>query len=398
MSVKVLEELNLPLAAQEEWSYNWDLSQACYPEDGPFFLKERFLEDVAYTGGLRKEAQPAFFASGAQIRSSEQLSRLAWHCHWLAHVAPPELRGKASPWSSAAGEARIPAGNTFFMAIVAMSALPRIRAFYHEHGIPESILRASALALDIWAENFFEKHGVWGCDHAPWICQHTVPTLFRLERLEFQFGEYKSPFKVFRCKTTGKVAIMAPEGLGATADGFFTQKGEEPAFTTTLEMNETEAKGFIATDDGHLAGAPVALPLVEWEQIFHEGDKMINIHIPACAPLDYEACKAGIKMARDFFPRYFPAFDFKGFQCGSWLLDISLKDSLPPTANIPQFQTLFNLYPAVNGNDWQIRERVFGNPDLPIEQVPQKTSLQRIVKQRIMDGHKYRSGACFLPR
>ena len=54
--------------------------------------------------------------------------------------------------------------------------------------------------------------------------------------------------------------------------------------------------------------------------------------------------------------------------------------------------------PHVDGNDWQTRERVFGNPDLPMESVPLKTSLQRIVHDQILKGHRFREGEMFLPR
>ena len=103
-------------------------------------------------------------------------------------------------------------------------------------------------------------------------------------------------------------------------------------------------------------------------------------------------------MPRDFFPRYCPEFRFKGFACGSWLLDPTLQDFLPKTSNIVRFQSLFNLYPSPDGNDWQTRERVFGDPDLPLDKVPLKTSLQRIVHDQILNGHRFRSGNMFLPR
>ena len=91
-------------------------------------------------------------------------------------------------------------------------------------------------------------------------------------------------------------------------------------------------------------------------------------------------------------------FHFKGFACGSWLLDPTLQDFLPKTSNIVRFQSLFNLYPSPDGNDWQTRERVFGDPDLPLDKVPLKTSLQRIVHDQILNGHRFRSGNMFLPR
>ena len=125
---------------------------------------------------------------------------------------------------------------------------------------------------------------------------------------------------------------------------------------------------------------------------------MIHVHIPAIAPLTYEECKAGIEQAREFFPKYFPEFNFQGFITTSWLFDPTLQDFLPPSSNIVKFQSLFHLYPKIGANAWQIRERVFGNPDLPLDQVPQKTSLQRIVREKILAGHRFRGESCYAER
>ena len=57
-----------------------------------------------------------------------------------------------------------------------------------------------------------------------------------------------------------------------------------------------------------------------------------------------------------------------------------------------RFQSLFQLFPAPKANDWQHRERVFGNPDIPLDQAPQKTSLQKILKREILNGFRFRSG------
>ncbi|MBR4673857.1 MAG: DUF5596 domain-containing protein [Victivallales bacterium] len=393
-----LTQLGLPLEAQENWSRNWELSQASFPKEGVFFVQEDFLREVAEISRLRQEARPALFASGRQIRENEPLSRLAWHCHWLAHLATAEERGEVSPYSHDP-KANAPLGCTFFSGIIAMAALPRIKAYYTERAIPMSVLSDSALALDIWAEDYFVKHGVWGCDHAAWVLQHTVPTLFRLGRLEFQFGAFRSHGFSFYCnKKNGELAILAPPDMPVADEGYFAQSDQKADFTTTFVVTDTSVTGYQAQANGRLAYAPVTLPLADWEVAFTEGDKMINVHIPACAPLEYELTRDSFRICREFFAKYFPGFAYKGFQCGSWLLDSSFNRFLPPTSNIVRFQSLFQLFPAPKANDWQHRERVFGNPDLPLDQVPQKTSLQKILKREILNGFRFRSGLGLIPR
>ena len=174
--------------------------------------------------------------------------------------------------------------------------------------------------------------------------------------------------------------------------GYFAQDDQKADFTTTFTLTDTTVTGYQVQSNGRLAYEPVTLSLADWEVAFQEGDKMINVHIPACAPLDFELTRDSFRICREFFAKYFPGFAYKGFQCGSWLLDSSFSRFLPQTSNIVLFQSLFHLFPAPKATDWQHRERVFGNPDLPLDQVPQKTSLQKILKREILNGFRFRSG------
>ena len=47
MIPEALTKLGLPLEAQENWSRNWELSQASFPNEGVFFVQEDFLQEVA---------------------------------------------------------------------------------------------------------------------------------------------------------------------------------------------------------------------------------------------------------------------------------------------------------------------------------------------------------------
>lgn len=73
------------------------------------------------------------------------------------------------------------------------------------------------------------------------------------------------------------------------------------------------------------------------------GDPVIEIHIPSAGPLDPEACKASVEMAKDFFAKYFPEFKYEYFTCHSWLLDETLAEILNENSNILKFQQLFDI-------------------------------------------------------
>lgn len=71
------------------------------------------------------------------------------------------------------------------------------------------------------------------------------------------------------------------------------------------------------------------------------GQGLMEVHIPATGPLDYEECLESFEMANEFFKTYYPDFPYDDYMCDSWLLDETLKEYLKPDSNILQFQSLF---------------------------------------------------------
>jgi predicted TIM-barrel fold metal-dependent hydrolase len=72
-----------------------------------------------------------------------------------------------------------------------------------------------------------------------------------------------------------------------------------------------------------------------------KGDPVIEVHIPADGTLSMEACEESFAMAREFFAKYFPEFEYRYFTCHSWLLDATLQAYLKEDSNIIRFQKLF---------------------------------------------------------
>lgn len=392
-----LVQLGIPPELTEQWIVGWEKSQACRPTDGIFFLQDGFVDDLIKTSGLCSAAQPSFRAAAAQIRSTEALADFAWHCHWRLNVAPASINAEHNPWPAKKGDFAI-MGNQFFFVFPILAALPRLRACYAERGIPRQVLADTLRDLDVWAHTYFELNGQWGYRDPRWLLNHTSPNLFRLGRLQFQFGKRNNQNQIWRNENTGETIIFPPDDMPITADGFFCLEQETGAFVSTYKIDDEcgTVTGNPVRADGRIDAKPITLSLQKWHQPCVNGDQALNIHIPAGEPLEEDACRDSLLQAKAFFPRYFPDFQFKVIQCGSWLFDPQLAEYLPPSANLLRFQSLFHLYPAVGGNSWQIRQRVFGNPDTPLDEVPQVTSLQKIVKQHLQSGRHWRSGSVII--
>ena len=74
-----------------------------------------------------------------------------------------------------------------------------------------------------------------------------------------------------------------------------------------------------------------------------KGDPVIEVHIPALEALSIDACEESFAMAREFFAKYFPEFNYRYFICHSWLLDSTLQNLLKEDRNIIRFQKMFTI-------------------------------------------------------
>lgn len=123
---------------------------------------------------------------------------------------------------------------------------------------------------------------------------------------------------------------------------------------------------------------------LEYELI--SGEKhALSLHIPSDASLDPEACRSSHEKARAFFAAHFPAYQRAPVVCESWLLHPVLRDLLGEESNIVRFRSLFDIA-RVDDEDPSCRAFVFRRTDGNIADYPEKTTLQRRLKEHLLQG------------
>ncbi|HEX3077111.1 MAG TPA: acyltransferase domain-containing protein [Lachnospiraceae bacterium] len=126
---------------------------------------------------------------------------------------------------------------------------------------------------------------------------------------------------------------------------------------------------------------------LEYEMIIQEGKKVISIHIPSDANMASSNLRKSYLDAREFFTKYYPDYANVDMVCGSWLLAPALRKLLPESSKIIQFQNSFELTSQEDDSpgflDW-----VYGRRDIPFENLPEETSLQRKLKPYLINGGK----------
>lgn len=125
------------------------------------------------------------------------------------------------------------------------------------------------------------------------------------------------------------------------------------------------------------------------DKVILSGEEILTVHIPADGPLSKEEVLRSFAYAPKFFKKIFNK-DFEFYHCESWLLSPVLTEILPPKSNILWFQTLFDIVDDFEST--QAEERVFGFASNNPDDYPEKTSLQKNLKEVIKNGKKITEG------
>jgi hypothetical protein len=124
---------------------------------------------------------------------------------------------------------------------------------------------------------------------------------------------------------------------------------------------------------------------------FREGDPALGIHIPESGPLTPEACDDAFARAQPFFARHFPETPTRLGICTSWLLDPQLAEYLGPDSNVMRFQRRFQLIGEGFDGDADILRFVFHRIAPNVDDLPQRTTLERAVVAHLRAGKHWRS-------
>jgi hypothetical protein len=124
---------------------------------------------------------------------------------------------------------------------------------------------------------------------------------------------------------------------------------------------------------------------------FREGDAALGVHIPESGPLTPEACEDSLVRAQPFFARHFPETPTRLGICTSWLLDPQLAAYLRPESNVVRFQRRFELVGEGFDGDADVLRFVFHRIAPNIDDLPQRTTLERAIVTHLRAGKHWRS-------
>lgn len=133
---------------------------------------------------------------------------------------------------------------------------------------------------------------------------------------------------------------------------------------------------------------------LEYELLTENGKNVVSLHIPSDAKMDTAHLRQSWEQAKQLIGDAFPKYKDVPYVCGSWLLSPDLKNLLPVSSRILQFQKSFILTDTFA--DEEFKEWVYKRTDIPNEDLPEDTSLQRSLKAFLLSGGTFRSGEGYL--
>jgi hypothetical protein len=234
-------------------------------------------------------------------------------------------------WEPPAFPATTGALGRCFHLYVFIAALPSVRAHHRERGVPEDVSRRTLADLGRHVSVHHRRAGGPGLQFPWWIALHFHGELFQLGRLQFQ--------------------------------------------RSLLGRRTSRAVAAAGLDQG-------------------PGDPCLSLHITDFrGPLSPSACDRSLTLAREFFARHYPDERYEIAVCNSWLLDPQLKRYLPADSNIIRFQDRFDVESdETNPDDSVPVGFVFGDPDVPLGELPRRNSVERAVVDHLRAGGHWYGG------
>lgn len=127
---------------------------------------------------------------------------------------------------------------------------------------------------------------------------------------------------------------------------------------------------------------------LEYEFTTYDEKPAISIHIPSDADFSPESVDLSLAQARRFFAGYYPEYPLNTWFCDSWLLSPALTPLLSKDSHILSFQRRFRIL-TENSEARDYLEWLYAvPPDTPLEELPERTGLQRRVKKLLLSGGK----------
>lgn len=222
-----------------------------------------------------------------------------------------------------------------------------------------------------------------------WQMLFAKAAIFQTDGLQFELRQLPDDVVYLKNKETNQViALMNGRPIHCSGLNLVGSAGfEEEEGSVEPDFHEDDENFYgHSCIDCKIDLEEKAFPKTQWEAYLRPGDDCLSIHIPTGADISIEALNRyfteGRRIARERYPEYKCAAIYGS----SWILDPALIQFIGENSKIAGLQSQFIKYPQLSGSKPSF-SFVFGKPDYDnLEDLPEKTSLQRKLKKLYLEG------------
>lgn len=293
------------------------------------------------------------------------------------------------------------------LAAVMVECLPYSVKRMLAAGVQDDVVEATLRDFSIWAQVYRQRYGRDGIGETEWNLLSLTGRILRFGRLQYETKVFTDPYVVYRDLVSDALTILALGGQHEGADGRpaadcahgsadcahgsavaadSADSADSAGFVTRLESLDGVVTGNrVDPVRGVVTRDPVRIDLHDVELLLAPGMPVTGIHIPADGPLDDDEVTQSLADASRRLGRLGRG-TVVGV-CDSWLMDAALERFCPADGNIVRFMRRFLRYP-IHADHPMIIERVFGwgADSLAIDELPERSSLQRRLKAYLAEG------------
>lgn len=394
---RVLDRLQIA-DHREALEADWARSQAHAPAGVPLFLEADFVVSACEAAYIPEDFRPDLLRAAERIAADEAARALAWHAHWWMFESGETNWARIRAWPRVTHSLGPEGGLLYLLAV--LSGIEGMQRIHAEHDIPEPVVADTMSQIALYLNMTTEKQGYPEViPHlAGWLMNHLTGNIYRLARLQFQFGTSHYRIRVFRDDATGQVVALSEPEVRFRPDGQVLRAGDDPAgsWEAVQTSDGAAVTGHPILPEGRALAEPVTLPRERWREVFGPGSPVLHLHIPGGEPMHYDQCGAAFEQALEFFPRHFPDYRFHAFTCGSWILDTALQQIMPAESNLVRFQREVYLFPIGMADD-SLPRNIFDEWPVDLSAAPRDTSMRRAYLDAVAAGGlAHGGGGCFL--
>ena len=375
----------------ERWQDIFDVAMQEYDEQGCYLTEAEYYDKLHEKYGCFAKYGEVYKAAAIQTAQDEALGRfltlLAMALQDNEH-REEDLKCFVRPVTP---EGKEPLAYEMVTGLALCSQLEYGVQNMKKRNFSEELIK-EVLAMAVGGVSTSERthNGAPGFELLERSQQYIDARLVLIGRLKMEFMSTFSAKAIVLQNVNDEIVILAHD-LELHREGFALGslyfEDADGSWIARVDETEDTCIGYPFQDNGYVSKEKIVLSKNEWKKVLEYGDPVIRIHIPATGRMTPEMIDKSLEETKKFAAKHFPEYEYKAFDCRSWLMDPQLDEILNKDSNIVKFRKRFRSLTCKSMGQG-VFYFIFNKPDMNFDSqdLPETSSLQRALKEHYLKG------------